>query len=65
MWNRLFFGKTKVMAKALGTSPEEEYQANLSSLAKVWFFLFRAGHIHIELICYDGAHSADDGSCSM
>ncbi|KAI9793829.1 MAG: mRNA turnover and ribosome assembly protein [Peltula sp. TS41687] len=31
---RLFFGKTKVMAKALGTTAEEEYQANLSSLAK-------------------------------
>lgn len=33
---RLFFGKTKVMAKALGTSPEDEYQPNLNELAKVW-----------------------------
>lgn len=30
---RLFFGKTKVMAKALGTSPETEHLPNLSSLA--------------------------------
>jgi mRNA turnover protein 4 len=29
---RLFFGKTKVMAKALGTSKEDEYQENLSAL---------------------------------
>lgn len=32
---RLFFGKTKVMAKALGTTVEEEYQPNLSQLAGV------------------------------
>ncbi|KZF26610.1 mRNA turnover protein 4 [Xylona heveae TC161] len=31
--SRLFFGKTKVMAKALGTSPEDEYQPNLSQLS--------------------------------
>ncbi|KAI9886353.1 MAG: hypothetical protein M1823_001861 [Watsoniomyces obsoletus] len=30
--SRLFFGKTKVMAKALGNTPEEEYQPNLSKL---------------------------------
>ncbi|KAI9796499.1 MAG: hypothetical protein M1825_000616 [Sarcosagium campestre] len=32
--SRLFFGKTKVMAKALGATPEEEYQPNLSQLRK-------------------------------
>jgi len=32
---RFFFGKGKVMAKALGESPEMEYQEGLSSLAKV------------------------------
>lgn len=31
---RLFFGKTKVMAKALGTTPEEEHLPNLSKLSK-------------------------------
>ncbi|KAH8672523.1 ribosomal protein L10-domain-containing protein [Tricladium varicosporioides] len=32
--SRLFFGKTKVMAKALGATPEDEYQENTSILAK-------------------------------
>ncbi|KAH6680566.1 ribosomal protein L10-domain-containing protein, partial [Halenospora varia] len=32
--SRLFFGKTKVMAKALGATPEDEYQQNTSLLAK-------------------------------
>ncbi|KAI9718032.1 MAG: hypothetical protein M1812_004290 [Candelaria pacifica] len=32
--SRLFFGKTKVMAKALGASPEDEYQPALSQLSK-------------------------------
>jgi mRNA turnover protein 4 len=31
---RLFFGKTKVMAKALGTSPEDEYQLSTHLLSK-------------------------------
>ncbi|TAQ84621.1 hypothetical protein B7494_g7052 [Chlorociboria aeruginascens] len=31
---RLFFGKTKVMAKALGSSPEDEYQPATSQLAR-------------------------------
>ncbi|KAI9830499.1 MAG: mRNA turnover and ribosome assembly protein [Phylliscum demangeonii] len=31
---RLFFGKTKVMAKALGTTAQEEYQSNLSQLSQ-------------------------------
>ncbi|KAH8155291.1 uncharacterized protein LAJ45_00301 [Morchella importuna] len=31
---RLFFGKTKVMAKALGTTAADEYRDNLSSLSK-------------------------------
>ncbi|TKA75661.1 hypothetical protein B0A49_04015 [Cryomyces minteri] len=32
--SRLFFGKTKVMAKALGLTPEEEHLPNLSKLSK-------------------------------
>ncbi|CAZ84748.1 unnamed protein product [Tuber melanosporum] len=32
--SRIFFGKTKVMAKALGTSASDEYRLNLSSLSK-------------------------------
>ncbi|EPQ64185.1 Bgt-2304 [Blumeria graminis f. sp. tritici] len=31
--SRLFFGKTKVMAKALGLTPEEAYQRNTEKLA--------------------------------
>jgi mRNA turnover protein 4 len=31
--SRLFFGKTKVMAKALGTTPAEEYREGLSQLS--------------------------------
>ncbi|KAF2103863.1 mRNA turnover protein-like protein 4 [Rhizodiscina lignyota] len=30
--SRIFFGKTKVMAKSLGSSPEDEYLPNLSQL---------------------------------
>ncbi|ORX49755.1 hypothetical protein BCR36DRAFT_353523 [Piromyces finnis] len=35
-WNtsRFFFGKNKIMAKALGTTAEEEYKPNLSKLAE-------------------------------
>jgi mRNA turnover protein 4 len=33
-FGRLFFGKTKVMAKALGTSPEDEYQPSTHQLSK-------------------------------
>jgi mRNA turnover protein 4 len=32
--NSLFFGKTKVMAKALGTTPEDEYQPSTHLLSK-------------------------------
>lgn len=32
--NRLFFGKTKVMAKALGSTPEDEYQPSTHLLSK-------------------------------
>ncbi|KAJ3226101.1 hypothetical protein HK099_005570 [Clydaea vesicula] len=34
-WNtsRFFFGKNKVMAKAFGNSPEDEYKSNISSLS--------------------------------
>ncbi|KAG0234692.1 mRNA turnover and ribosome assembly protein [Actinomortierella wolfii] len=31
--SRFFFGRTKVMAKALGTTPEDEYQDGLSKFA--------------------------------
>jgi len=36
-WNdsKIFFGKTKIMAKALGTTAEDEYQENLHLLSKV------------------------------
>jgi mRNA turnover protein 4 len=33
--SKVLFGKTKVMARALGTSPEDEYQENLYKLSKV------------------------------
>lgn len=33
--SRMFLGRTKVMAKAIGTSPSEEYFDNLHSLAKL------------------------------
>ncbi|KAF3079577.1 mRNA turnover and ribosome assembly protein [Orbilia oligospora] len=32
--SRIFFGKTKVMTKALGTTREDEYRDNLSKLSK-------------------------------
>jgi mRNA turnover protein 4 len=32
---RFFFGKTRVMAKALGTDPETEYAEGLGELGKV------------------------------
>ncbi|KAF9958098.1 mRNA turnover 4 [Mortierella alpina] len=32
--SRFFFGRTKVMAKALGTSPEDEHKDNLHQLAE-------------------------------
>ena len=35
MLDRFFFGKTKVMAKALGTTRDDEYQQNLAQLSKV------------------------------
>lgn len=38
--SRFFFGKNRVMAKALGTTPEEEYKDGLSGIAKVKFFLY-------------------------
>jgi len=37
-WNSFFFGKNKIMAKALGNTAEEEYKPNLSKLAEVCFF---------------------------
>lgn len=33
--SRFFFGKNRVMAKALGTTVEEEYKEGLSAIAKV------------------------------
>jgi mRNA turnover protein 4 len=32
LWLRIFFGKTKVMAKALGLTPSDEHLPNLSAL---------------------------------
>ena len=40
----LFLGRNRVMAKALGTTSEEEYQPNLSQLANVKYF-FNLSHI--------------------
>jgi mRNA turnover protein 4 len=37
--SKVLFGKTKVMAKALGTTPEDEYQENLYKLSKVRLLL--------------------------
>lgn len=37
---RLFFGKGAVMAKALGTTPEEEHRLGLSKLAAVRLLIF-------------------------
>lgn len=34
-YNRFFLGKNKIMAKALGNTPEEEYKPNLSKIAEV------------------------------
>jgi mRNA turnover protein 4 len=36
-WNdsKVLFGRTKIMAKALGTTPEDEYQENLHKLSEV------------------------------
>ena len=38
-WNdsKVLFGRTKVMAKALGTTREDEYQENLHKLSRVRF----------------------------
>jgi mRNA turnover protein 4 len=33
--SRFFYGKNRVMAKALGTTPETEYKDGLSGIAKV------------------------------
>lgn len=33
--SRFFYGKNRVMAKGLGTSPETEYKEGLSGIAKV------------------------------
>ena len=35
--SKVLFGRTKVMAKALGTTQEDEYQVNLHRLSKVDF----------------------------
>lgn len=41
---RFFFGKGKVMAKALGETVETEYQEGLAKLAKVSIHLFIYAH---------------------
>lgn len=33
--SKVLMGRTKIMAKALGTTPEDEYQENLHKLAQV------------------------------
>jgi mRNA turnover protein 4 len=60
---RFFFGKTKVMAKALGTTPAEEHLPNLSKLAE-----HLAGNVGLfftdrepsEIIEYFAAYSQTD-----
>ena len=41
--SRFFFGKNRVMAKALGTTVEEEYKEGLSAIAKVTYCFFFCG----------------------
>ncbi|KAI9760903.1 MAG: hypothetical protein M4579_001404 [Chaenotheca gracillima] len=48
--SRLFFGKTKVMAKALGITAEDEYQSNLSKLSK-----YLAGNVGLLFTSRDPA----------
>jgi mRNA turnover protein 4 len=40
--SKVMFGRTKVMAKALGTTKEDEYQVNLHKLSKVRLILVDA-----------------------
>jgi mRNA turnover protein 4 len=42
--SKVLFGKTKVMARALGTTPEDEYRENLYKLSKVRLPLDVADH---------------------
>lgn len=59
----LFFGKTKVMAKALGTTPEDEHQVNTSKLSK-----YLAGNVGLlftdrpvsEITAFFANHSVTD-----
>ncbi|OAL46383.1 mRNA turnover protein-like protein 4 [Pyrenochaeta sp. DS3sAY3a] len=61
--SRFFFGKTKVMAKALGQTPAEEHLTNLSQLSE-----YLAGNVGLlftnrapsEIIEYFGAYSQTD-----
>jgi mRNA turnover protein 4 len=39
--SKVLFGRTKVMAKALGATPEDEYQTNLHKLSKVGYLWIR------------------------
>lgn len=47
--SRFFFGKNKVMAKALGTTPEDEYKEGLKQLSDVCIFFFPSSSL--TLIC--------------
>ncbi|KAH7384065.1 mRNA turnover protein-like protein 4 [Phaeosphaeria sp. MPI-PUGE-AT-0046c] len=61
--SRFFFGKTKVMAKALGQTPAEEHLTNLSQLAKHLagnVGLFFTNREPSEVIEYFGAYSQTD-----
>jgi mRNA turnover protein 4 len=35
--SKVLFGRTKIMAKALGMSAEDEYLENLHKLSSVWY----------------------------
>jgi mRNA turnover protein 4 len=47
---RFFFGKGKVMAKALGETVEQEYQEGLSEIAKASLNLVRANESACEVL---------------
>ena len=40
--SKVLFGKTKIMAKAIGTSQEDEYQENIHKLSKVRLLLTKS-----------------------
>ena len=63
MAHRFFFGKTKVMAKALGTTPADEHLTNLSALSPYLVGevgLFFTNREPSEVIEYFSAYSQTD-----